>query len=106
MIQAVADKVIVNCMTINKTKSGLILPDGVVTEPQSYGVVVSVGEDVKGIKEGDYLVFFTQAGMTMTVKGVLMKTLKFEEIYGVLQDDEIKESLEVMKIGEPSKIIS
>lgn len=107
MIQAVADKIIVQFMRATKTKGGLILPDQV-TDPQGYGKVLSVGEDIpKKINVDDFIVFHPRAGMDMLIDGNIMKVLKYDEIYGLLQDDSIKESLSPLQIGknEGSKII-
>lgn len=107
MIQAVGDKIIVQFMRATKTKGGLILPDQV-TDPQGYGKVLSVGENVPDkIKVDDFMVFHPRGGMDMLIDGSVLKVLKYDEIYGVLQNDEIKESLKPLQVGkqEESKII-
>ena len=98
MIKAVADKIVVEIMRANKTKGGLILPTNGV-EPQGYGRVLSVGELVDNIEIGDYLVYHPMAGMDMVLDKQILKVLKYEELYGILLDDDIKETLEAMKIG-------
>lgn len=105
MIQAVADKIVVEIMRVTKTKGGLLLPDSAV-DPQGYGRVLSVGELVKegtDIDEGTFLVFHPRAGMDMLMEKRLLKVLKYEEIYGILLSDEIKETLEALKIGGSSE---
>ena len=61
MIKAVNDKVIVEEMKRTKSEGGIILPAGS-GEPQAYGKVLSVGEDVKNIKEGQLIVFHVHGG--------------------------------------------
>lgn len=95
-------------MKAGKTRGGLILPDNV-QEPQSYGRVLSAGEivtDNTEIKEGEFLVFHPRAGMDMLLEGRLLKVLKYDELYGILQSDEIKESLEAIVVGEKNKIVT
>jgi co-chaperonin GroES (HSP10) len=92
-------------MRASKTKGGLLLPD-TVKDPQGYGRVISVGEIVSeatDIKEGDFLVYHPMAGMDMLMDKRILKVLKYEELYGILQDDSIKESLDVMQIGANSE---
>jgi co-chaperonin GroES (HSP10) len=89
-------------MRANKTKSGLLLPNNT-NDPQGYGRVVSVGEDVKNIKEGDFLVYHPMAGMDMLMEKRILKVVKYEELYGILHDDSVKETLEVMQIGGNSE---
>ena len=84
-------------MRATKTTSGLVLPES--ADPQGYGKVVSVGELIDNIKDGDYLVFHPRAGMDIVMNKTILKVLKYDELYGILQDDEIKDTLEVMKIG-------
>ena len=92
-------------MRANRTAGGLLLPDSA-QDPQGYGRVLSAGELVTegtDIKPGDYLVFHPRAGMDMLMNKKILKVLKYEELYGILQDDGIKETLEVMQIGGSSE---
>lgn len=101
MIQAVADKIVVEQMIISKTKSGILLPGGGV-EPQAYGKVLSCGELVTEgteVKEGDILVFHPGAGMAVVLEKRVLKVLKYEELYGILQSEEVKENLKTMVIS-------
>lgn len=108
MIQAVGDNIIVQFMRATKTKGGLFLPDQV-TDPQGYGKVLSIGETVPdAVKVDDILVFHPRGGMDMLIDSSIMKVLKYDEIYGVLQNEEIKKSLTPLKVGnkeQESKII-
>lgn len=104
MIQAVADKIIVEVMKRSKTVGGLILPENS-AEPQAYGKILSCGEIISegtDLKEGDVLVFHPGAGMDMLMDKNILKTLKYEEVYGILQDESIKEGLEPLIFGVPT----
>jgi co-chaperonin GroES (HSP10) len=102
MIKAVADKIIVQFMRATKTKGGLILPD-TVTDPQGYGKVLSVGEDVNNVEVGEFLVFHPRAGMDMLINKQILKVLKYDELYGKLEDQEIKDSLSPLTVGNPEQ---
>lgn len=105
MITATGDKIIVVLMKANKTKGGLHLPENT-QEPQAYGKVVSIGEDLnqcKNINKGDYLVFHPHAGMDMLLDRQILKVLKYDELYGILDSNEIKETLEALVFGGQSE---
>jgi co-chaperonin GroES (HSP10) len=107
MIQAVGDKIIVEVMKAGKTKGGIILPE-TVQDPQTYGRVISAGEVVTqntDIKEGDFLVFHPRGGMDLLMEGRMLKVLKYDELYGILQNKSIEADLEPMVIGAKSKIV-
>ena len=62
-IQAVKDKVIVEVLKQEEsTKGGIIVPETVINEPQLYGKVMSVGEDISTIKPGNILLFHRNGG--------------------------------------------
>ena len=100
MIKAVADKIIVLLMRRTKSAGGIIIPNNI-PDPQAYGRVMSVGEAIENlsIKVGDILVMHLNAGMDMVMEKKLMRTLKYEEVYGILQDKEFEKNLEEMIIG-------
>ena len=98
MIQAINDKIVVDVLMPTKTKGGLILPTNRV-DPQSYGKVVSVGDEITNISVGDIIVFHPNSGMAMLMKDKLMKVLGKPEIYGILLDEEVKETLETLTVG-------
>lgn len=80
-------------------------------DAQGYGKVLSVGSAAANqeIKEGDYLVFHTRAGMDMIQDKRVLKCLKYEEVYGILHDDDLIKRLapiEFKASTEPSKIVS
>jgi chaperonin GroES len=100
MIKALVDKIIVQEMRKEKTKGGLIIPD-TVQEPQTYGVILSIGETVKApIKVGDLLVFHSSAGMAMMIEGKFLRCLMEAELYGVEDSLEIIESLTPLEIKQ------
>ena len=101
MIKAIGDKIIVELMRRVQTKGGIIIPDAV-GEPQGYGLVQSLGEDVENLKIGDVLVFHPRAGMDMLLGKKILKTLKYEEVYGILDEDQ-REELVTMEIGAVSE---
>ena len=80
-----------------QTQGGIVIP-GNVADPQAYGKVMSVGEDVPNIKEGDILVMHLNAGMDMVMEKNLMRTLKYDEVYGILTDKDFEKNLEEMVI--------
>jgi chaperonin GroES len=85
-ILALSDKVIVKVIKRDQTKGGIIIPENVINEPQGYGKVVSIGTDIKGLNVGDVVLFAQFAGQDILLDRNIMKVLKFDEIYGVLDE--------------------
>jgi len=86
-----------------QTEGGIVIPTNV-PDPQAYGKVISKGENVpKNIKEGDILVCHLNAGMDMIMEKNLMRTLKYNEVYGILKDEKLIENLEEMVIQGSSE---
>jgi len=115
MIKAVNDKVVVEELKRTKSEGGIIIPDSSV-DPQGYGEVLSFGDDVKKLKKGDIIVFHNHGGQASLIGKKLLRILKYEEIYGILEHEETKKSLVHLEIGavseegttqikEPSRII-
>ena len=107
MINALKDKIIVEFLKTTKTETGLIIPDSA-KDPQGFGRVLSVGEEVKNIKEGDVLVFHMMAGMDLILNKTVQKCLKAEEVYGILDDEDLVSRLEPLVFeakSEKSKIV-
>lgn len=99
MIKAVDDKIIVEVMKTGMTQGGIVIPTTTV-DPQSYGKVVSVGENVgHNVKINHILVFHPKAGMDMVITKKVMKVLKYGEVWGILQDEELVGRLEGITIG-------
>lgn len=100
MIKAIVDKVVVQEMKIETSKGGLIIPESV-QQPQAYGRVISVGEGVKApIEEDMVLIFHVNGGMAMVVDGKVLRCLMENELYGIVQDDEIIESLTLCEVKQ------
>ena len=115
MIQAVGDKIIVEEMKRTRTEGGIIIPESAV-DPQSYGLVISVGEEVKNIEAGNIIVFHQRGGQASLIGKKLLRILKYEEVYGILNDEDTVNSLVELEISgmseegtaqvrEPSRII-
>lgn len=105
MIDAIDDKIIVEYLRVNTTEGGLIVPEGT-HEPQGYGKVLSVGNNVKGIKKGVILVFHTRGGMDMILKNKVHKCIKYDEVYGILTDKQILKRLEPLEMVIKESIIT
>lgn len=67
-----------------ETRSGLLLPQTEERDQKSQGEVLSVGEEVKGIKVGQTVIYGTYAGENIAMKE---NTEKVE--YKMLHDDDI-----------------
>jgi co-chaperonin GroES (HSP10) len=87
-IQAINDHVVVEeiIKTEDKTDAGIIIPQTVKMEPQKYGRVLSVGEDVDNIKYDDIVVFHPSGGQAVIINGIILRILKNDEVYGILVD--------------------
>ena len=87
-IQAIGDKVIATIVKKSEElSSGIIIPDTVNQEPQGYGEVISVGEDVTTISKGDTILFHKQGGQDIILNRKIVKVLMYKEIYGILKED-------------------
>jgi co-chaperonin GroES (HSP10) len=98
MIQAVNDKIIVEEMKRTQTKGGIIFPHGA-GDPQGYGMVISVGEDVENIEEGNIIVFHQRGGQSGLIGKKLLRVLKYDEVYGILNDKDTLESLAEFEVS-------
>jgi len=105
MIKAIEDKLVTILMRRTKSSGGLHLPE-TASDPQSYCKVISIGEKAKnaGIKEGDIVVAHIRAGMDSVIGKSLLKVLKVDEVYGILEDKEVIEALETPQLQSPSII--
>lgn len=91
-VQAVKDKIIVEPLEQEEmTPGGVIIPSTAEKDPQSYGKVVSVGEDVMYIEKGDILLFAKFAGQDMLIDERLLKVLIDNEVYGILKEEKEEE---------------
>ena len=102
MINALDDKIVVEYLRQTTSEAGILIPE-MAQDPQGYGKVLSMGENVPDtIKEGDILVFHTRAGMDLIQKKTVLKCLKYE-IYGTLHDEELTSRLEPLKLEGKKK---
>jgi co-chaperonin GroES (HSP10) len=93
MIEAKNDHVVVETMTRQRTAGGLILPE-VAVEPQAYGRVTSVGEEVKYFKKGDIVIHHSNGGMAVVFDNKMLRVLKENEVYGILTDESFLSTLD------------
>ena len=98
MIKATSDKVIVEFLKREITKGGIIVPEQAIIDPQGYGKVLSVGEEVTTIEIGEYIVFHPMGGMDMVFEKKLFKVLKYDEVYGIIEDKELISQFEPLHL--------
>ena len=85
-VKAVKDKVVVEVLkSEEKTEGGIIVPATAEKDPQGYGRVISVGEEVTTIKEGDIVLFAKFGGQDILLDRQVMKVLMYNEVYGILE---------------------
>jgi len=106
IVKALGDKVVVEVIMQEKvTSGGIILPVNVDKDPQGYGEVLSIGEEVKNVKVGDIVIFHKNGGMAIMIDRKIMKVLVNKEIYGVLEEVETKEeTAKVLQVVEYTKL--
>jgi len=86
-VKALKDKVIVEILRpAEKTEGGIIIPETVEKDPQGYGYVLSVGEEITTIKEGEVILFAKFGGQDIMIDKRIMKVLGYSEIYGILEE--------------------
>jgi len=101
MIKAIEDKIIVSEMKRSQTKAGILIPASAV-EPQAYGRVVSLGHEVVNrgqIKEGDVIVYHKMGGQAISMDNKIFCCVPYAEIYGILDDKDMLEELEDIKMN-------
>lgn len=86
-IDAIKDKVVAKVLSKEeKTKGGIVIPDSVEMEPQAFGEVISVGNEVEGIHRGDTIIFHVRGGQEIVFEEENYKCLAFNEIYGKIRE--------------------
>jgi|GEM_PF-1402651 len=86
-VKAVKDKIVVEkIMQDTVTEGGIIIPVSVDKDPQSFGKVISVGEEITTIQPGDIVVFHKNFGMDIMIDRRIMRVLVYNEIFGILED--------------------
>ena len=89
-IKPLGDRVVIEAVKeMEKTKSGIILPETVDKEKPAEGIVVALGggEKIKksGLKKGNRVVFEKYSGTDFKVAGAEYKILKEEEVLAILE---------------------
>jgi len=69
-----------------KSEGGLYMPEGTDKESQNLAIVVSVGEEVKGLNIGDTVIITKFAGELLQIDGELYKVFNNSEIFGVIKE--------------------
>ena len=90
-LEAVKDKIVVELdITLeSKTESGLFIPENAVNEPQKYGKVSSIGEEVSfkdKLNVGDIISFHGRAGQDIILNRKIYKVLLEGEVYGIVRE--------------------
>lgn len=90
-IEAVKDKIVVelDIPLESKTESGLFIPENAVNEPQKYGKVISIGEEVSyrdKLNIGDIISFHGRAGQDIILNRKIFKVLLEGEVYGIVKE--------------------
>ena len=110
MIEALGSMIIVKLLRREMTAGGIVLP-GNSADPQGYGEVLSVGPEVptyadtpeKNLKEGDKIVFHIRAGMDMVMEREILRCLKYDEVYGILTNEDFIGNLSEMTLAGNSE---
>jgi chaperonin GroES len=87
-IQPLADRVIVEAApAVEKTASGIIIPDTAKEKPQR-GTVVAVGKGVKDepmtVKVGDMVLYGKYSGTEINIDGTDYLIMKESDIYAII----------------------
>ncbi|MHA1817330.1 MAG: co-chaperone GroES [Candidatus Heimdallarchaeaceae archaeon] len=106
MIEALGTKVVVKLLRRNKTQGGIVLPNNS-ADPQGYGEVISVGTAIptfpdapeKNLEPGEKIVFHIRAGMDLVMENEILRCLNYDEIYGILTNEDFIDNLEEMTLG-------
>jgi co-chaperonin GroES (HSP10) len=98
---AVNDKIFVKSLRRAISKGGIILPDTAgQIDPQKFGLVLSVGEKVSEIKEGDIIMFHPRGGQSIVIDNIIYAVVMYGETYGVLKDESTITQLGEEAIGK------
>ncbi len=84
-LKPLADRIIVKVTeSLEKTKSGIILPDTAKEKPEQ-GKVMAVGKDVKEVKEGDSVMFTKYGPTEVKVEEEELLIVKEEDILAIIK---------------------
>lgn len=64
---------------------GLLSPSNEEAEEKAQGVVEAVGDEVKGVKKGDKVIYGVLAGELLKIKGVDYRLLHDEDVIAFLK---------------------
>ena len=86
-IQATGTKIIVKLLKprVLQPQGQIVLPDNSqqAVKPQFYGLVISIGEEIKNVEMDDVIVFHPNGGQDMVLENNVCKGLNYDEIYGI-----------------------
>ena len=106
MIEALGNMIIVKLLRREQTAGGIVLP-GNSADPQGYGEVISVGPFIpefkdnpeKTLKVGQKIVFHVRAGMDLVMENEILRCLKYDEVYGILTNEDFIANLSEMTLA-------
>ena len=70
---------------LKTTASGIIIPDNASKEKPSEGKVIAISKEVKGISEGDRVVFAKYSGSEITLDNKKYLVLNTDDILGIIK---------------------
>jgi len=84
MIKPIGDHIIVQSITEGETtESGIIIPETAHKNAPQMGEVLAIGDTVKGVKNGDKIVFKKYAPDEVTIDGDVFLIIKQEDVVGI-----------------------
>jgi len=98
MIKAIDDKIIVVELKRGQTAAGILIPLTAV-EPQAYGKIISMGEEVanKALNVGDIIVYHKMGGQAISMANKILCCVPYSSVYGILEDETTLSELEEIK---------
>jgi len=82
-MKAVGDRLVVEQKPVEESKYDKFIPEQFKEKPQT-GIVISAGEDIANIKDGDTVVFGKYSGTEFELSGKKYLILRQDEILVVL----------------------
>jgi len=107
MIKAIDNKIIVSELKRQQTAGGIVIPSTAV-DPQAYGKIESLGEDVadKALKVGDIIVYHKMGGQAISMGTKILCCVPYPEVYGILTDEDTLKELEEIEITPTAEVIA
>ena len=98
MIKAIDDKIIVVELKRAQTAAGILIPVTAI-EPQAYGKIISMGEEVanKKLKVDDIIVYHKMGGQAISMNNQILCCVPYSSVYGILTDETTLAELEEIK---------